>query len=331
MKRAGHAAALGLGTKEVRVMRSDREIEELRKAVDCRVLLERDGWALDRKESTRKAVKYRRGQGEIIIVIHEGRGWFDPLSDKKGDVFNLAQALWGSSFGAARVALRPFAGVAPAPQEWMREHHAFPALTPQGRWNRRGSPRRSSPTWRYLVEVRGIPPDIVAVVIANGLLREGPRGSMWAAHHDHGGVLTGWEERGPHWRGFSRDGTKVLFRLGASEPRRLCVTEAAIDAISLAAVEDLVPGTLYVSTGGGWGPASVAALAALAAKPGIALIAATDRNIQGERYAARLSELARDADRPFHRLAPALEDWNDQLRASRNTNRVNKKGILNTS
>jgi hypothetical protein len=202
-------------------MRSDREIEELRKAVDCRVLLERDGWALDRKESTRKAVKYRRGQGEIIIVIHEGRGWFDPLSDKKGDVFNLAQALWGSSFGAARVALRPFAGVAPAPQEWMREHHAFPALTPQCRWNRRGSPRRSSPTWRYLVEVRGIPPDIVAVVIANGLLREGPRGSMWAAHHDHGGVLTGWEERGPHWRGFSRDGTKVLFRLGASEPRRL--------------------------------------------------------------------------------------------------------------
>ena len=123
----------------------------------------------------------------------------------------------------------------------------------------------------------------------------------------------------------------MLFRLGASEPRRLCVTEAAIDAISLAAVEDLVPGTLYVSTGGGWGPASVAALVALAAKPGIALIAATDRNIQGERYAARLSELARDADRPFHRLAPALEDWNDQLRASRNTNRVNKKGILNTS
>ena len=123
----------------------------------------------------------------------------------------------------------------------------------------------------------------------------------------------------------------MLFRLGASEPRRLCVTEAAIDAISLAAVENLVPGTLYVSTGGGWGPASVAALATLAAKPSIALIAATDRNIQGERYATRLSELARDADRPFHRLAPALEDWNDQLRAHRNTNRAHGTGIPNIS
>ncbi len=310
---------------------SDREIEELRQAVDCRVVLEHDGWALDRKESTHKAIKYRRGEGEIIIIIHEGRGWFDPLSDKKGDVFNLAQALWGGSFGAARAALRPLAGFVPKPQEWQRARRLAPAATLHTRWNRRGSPRRFSPTWRYLVEVRGIPVDVVAVVIANGLLREGPRGSVWAAHHDDSGGLTGWEERGPHWRGFSRDGTKMLFRLGAREPRRLCVTEAAIDAISLAAVENLVPGTLYVSTGGGWGPASVAAHATHAAKPGIAVIAATDRNIQGERYATRLSELARDANRPFHRLAPVLEDWNDQLRAHRNTNRAHGTGIPNVS
>ena len=36
---------------------------------------------IDVAESTRKAVKYRRGEGEIVIVVHDGRGWFDPLSE----------------------------------------------------------------------------------------------------------------------------------------------------------------------------------------------------------------------------------------------------------
>ena len=52
----------------------------------CAAVLEQAGFAVDRKESTRRAVKYRRGD-DIIIVIHEGKGWFDPLSDAKGDVF----------------------------------------------------------------------------------------------------------------------------------------------------------------------------------------------------------------------------------------------------
>ena len=66
------------------------EIETLRDKVPCAAVLEREGWTVDVKESTTRAVKYRRGAGEIIIVIHNGRGWFDPLSDAKGDVFTLA-------------------------------------------------------------------------------------------------------------------------------------------------------------------------------------------------------------------------------------------------
>ena len=40
---------------------------------------------------------------------------------------------------------------------------------------------------------------------------------MWAAHLDNDGVVTGWEERGPQWRGFSTGGVKVLFRFGPRE------------------------------------------------------------------------------------------------------------------
>ena len=79
---------------------------------------------------------------------------------------------------------------------------------------------------------------------------------MWAAHSDSVGVITGWEERGPSWRGFATGGAKELFRLGASDCLRICVTEAAVDAMSLAALEELRDDTLYVSTGGGWAPAT---------------------------------------------------------------------------
>ena len=71
----------------------DPEIEELRHKVHCAVVLERTPppWKLDRKESTKLSLKYRRGKGEILIVSHAGRGWWDPTSDAKGDVFGLVQ------------------------------------------------------------------------------------------------------------------------------------------------------------------------------------------------------------------------------------------------
>jgi hypothetical protein len=70
---------------------SDPEIEELRDKVHCAVVLEHTPplWKLDRKESTKLSLKYRRGKGEILIVSHGGRGWWDPTSDAKGDVFSL--------------------------------------------------------------------------------------------------------------------------------------------------------------------------------------------------------------------------------------------------
>ena len=44
--------------------RHDPEIEELREKVHCAVVLERTPppWKLDRKESTKLSLKYRRGQ-----------------------------------------------------------------------------------------------------------------------------------------------------------------------------------------------------------------------------------------------------------------------------
>lgn len=92
---------------------SDSELHELRERVDCRTVLERAGWTMDAQESTRRAVKYRNGPAQIVIVTHEGRGWFDPLGDGRGDVLDLAQHVWGGNLGQTRKTLRLLAGIPP--------------------------------------------------------------------------------------------------------------------------------------------------------------------------------------------------------------------------
>ncbi len=292
-----------------------REIENLRDKVSCAALLERDGWKLDRKESTRRAIKYRRDEWRIVIVIHGGRGWFDPLSDAKGDVFGLAEHLGADGFISAAAHVADHVGFVFSQPEWMRPIRTIALAPLDKRWRSRRRLSSGSSCWRYLSEVRALPSAVLRHAVESDLLREGPKGSMWARHTDDAGVTVGWEERGPHWRGFATGGAKTLFRLGAPDARRFAVTEAAIDAMSLAAIEGLRRDTLYLSTGGGWSPITEAALGALAARPGAEFVAATDNNAQGASFARRLREIATKAGCAWRRSTPTADDWNEQLKA----------------
>ncbi|MBZ9905604.1 DUF3991 domain-containing protein [Mesorhizobium sp. B2-7-3] len=289
------------------------KLEELKDKVPCAAVLEHAGFALDLKESTRKAMKYRR-DASIIIVIHEGKGWFDPLSDAKGDVFGLLEHLEGIPFVTAINEVADLVGIAVTAPVWQRSfRQRQPELSIAARWQARRKPWLGSATWRYLRDGRHLPEPILRAAVMAGLLREGPHGSMWAAHTDADGSVTGWEERGLHWRGFATAGAKVLFRFGRPEASRLCVTEAAIDALSLAALEQLRPDTLYLSTAGGWSPGTHAAIHALAVRAGVQLVAATDNNAQGEIYAGRVLALAEAIGCSAERLRPELDDWNADL------------------
>ncbi len=295
------------------------EIEKLREAVRCAILLEQAGFAVDVKESTGRAVKFRRG-AEIIIVTHEGRGWFDPLSDDKGDVFALAGLLGHLGFPEAVDRVGDLVGVNATPITWKKPPSNVKPANILTRWQGRRLPAPGSAVWRYLCWSRAIPISVLQAAVNQGVVREGPFGSMWAGHRDDAGSLAGWEERGPEWRGFSTGGGKVLFRFGAPDALRLCVTEAAIDAMSLAAIEGLQDETLYLSTGGGWSPRTEAALFNLLARPNASLVCATDANAQGDAFAFRLQALATQAGRPSIRLRPPAEDWNDVLQARKKEN-----------
>lgn len=290
------------------------EIEELRGQVRCSAVLEKAGFAVDLKESTRRAVKYRRDD-EIIIMIHDGHGWFDPLSEAKGDVFSLVAHLDGVGFPKARDRVAELVGFVPREPAWkrpIREQEPVPGIVE--RWQRRRKPWPGSRTWCYLAQERLLPETVLRPAIRGDLLREGPYGSMWAAHSNDEGDIVGWEERGPTWRGFAAGGLKVLFRFGHRDASRICITEAAIDAMSLAVLEHSPADSLYLSTGGGWSPSTETAVRLLAVRAGTLLVAATDNNEQGDVYARRLAAIAAEANCGYLRLRPTANDWNDELR-----------------
>jgi hypothetical protein len=308
-------------------MSTDMEVQQLRASTHCATVLEKlvPGWKLDKRESTRHCLKFRRGPGEILIINHGGRGWWDPQSEAKGDVFDLVQRLRPSlNFGMVRRELRQLAGIAPSypTLELRRSRERIPMGS---RWQERPRLTHGSRTWRYLADHRALPPCVLVAATAADVIREGPSGSAWFAHRDGDGAITGIEMRGPKFRGFTANGTKPLFRLPGSSGRivRIVLGEGPITVTSLAAFERLRADTLYAATGGGMGPETIAAiqalLASLVGEPSASLVSAADNDAAGKRHAARHEALALEAQVRFERLPPpnGLKDWNDVLRRSR--------------
>jgi hypothetical protein len=167
--------------------------------------------------------------------------------------------------------------------------------------------------------VRGLPAPVLAAAARQDCIRQGAYGSAWFAHRDEGGAVSHIEIRGPDFKGSLRGGRKSLFRFGgaARSLRRLAVLEAPIDALSLVAMEEMRADTLYVATGGGMGPGTIAAIQALLPRlreAGGVLVSGTDANTAGDRYAEQHAALAAKSGVGFERARPPEDrDWNDVL------------------
>jgi hypothetical protein len=307
-------------------MSDDAKLELFRAGVNCAAVLESmsKGWKLDTRQSTRRAMEYRRGEGEILIVNHDGRGRWDPLSQARGDV-NLVQHLDPSlNFGHVRQVLRRMVGVAPSYPATPRDEKGRGATRPiPERWNRQPRQRRGSNAWQYLTGARALPAALVDDAATQNAIREGPHGSAWFAHR-----LAGWvshvEIHGPDYKGSLTGGRKTLFRYVPRQvrPHRLAIAEAPIDALSLAVLEQRQADTLYVATGGGMGPGTIEALqtiiADLAALSDGLVASAVDANTPGDRYAEYHAKLAGAAGVRFERLRPPHGfDFNDVLKKGR--------------
>ncbi len=207
----------------------------------------RNGWKDDLRESTPKAIKYRRGEGEIIIVVHQGRGWFDP------DLGSQGRRVFLPSVSARRTsrfrckAVAELVGFEPSAPAWRRSRNKMPeAIT--SRWSDRAVPRPGSPAWSYLTSLEPSPKRLCQQ-------QSLPADSVKALWDPFGqGISTppallGWEERGPIGVGSHAVARKRFSQLEVTRRFAFASPEAAIDAMSLAALEEHRADSTYASTG----------------------------------------------------------------------------------
>jgi hypothetical protein len=95
-----------------------------------------------------------------------------------------------------------------------------------------------------------------------GILIVSPPESAWFADRNDAGAVTHVDIRGPAYKGSLTGGAKSLFRPPPERPAlpRLVVAEASIDALSVAAIENVSGGYALAAARGGVGPGTTAAL-----------------------------------------------------------------------
>jgi hypothetical protein len=206
----------------------------------------------------------------------------EKASEGEGGTACAGRGATSLNFGQVRKELRRLVGVAPAFPEALRPSLSDAPNRPVAdRWKRRPRLRPGSPAWSYLSGQRRVPASILTAAAEADIVRDGPFRSAWFAHHSGDGEVSHVEIRGPDYKGSLRGGTKTLFRFGRAG-KGVCVTEAPIDALSLAAIDGRRTDTLYVATGGGIGPGTVSALQGamrvIDDVPSARLVAATDTN-----------------------------------------------------
>ncbi|PTR12947.1 relaxase/mobilization nuclease domain-containing protein [Cereibacter azotoformans] len=315
-----------------------RELDDL-KRLDIGMVAAAGGWsdvsATHPDSSDRQGRRFRiyqRGGDTIKCTLTKAGHWLwtSNKSGRAGSVFDL----WrldnpGRTLGHARAALRELAGTTPVSALAERPVPAAPAdpedhdhTAARQRWEQ-ASMIRGAATY---AEVRGIARSTLDRFATE--LRCGPFAGILFAHRNlETGDIQGFEQRwerdgAKNQARFAKGGRKSLCVLGdLRSSTRMVVCEGGLDALAVAEIENRAD-TIYVSTGGGFGPETVRALARLA--EGRRVFGAFDADVAGETLHARLVTIVPSA----RRLAPRgqvagssriCKDWLEVLNATKGT------------
>lgn len=313
------------------------ELDQL-KRLDIGVVALACGWSdvsqnhPDSSDRAGKAFRiYRRDQDTIKASLVDGKWlWTSNKSGTSGSVIDL----WlvdhpAASLGDARAALRELAGN-PALSQGLKSAtgpiHVGDAkerdhTTARNRWKE----AKHITAQRSYAEKRGIARETLARFPDE--LRVGAFGGVYFAHRNlDTGDIQGFEQRWEDENGqknaarFAKGGRKTVNVLGnPARAPRMAVVESGLDALALAELEHR-DDTLYVSTGGGFGPLTEAALQRLA--QGRTVLGAFDNDRGGETLHRKLIRFLPEAKRlappsRFHGSDIACKDWLDVLAAQK--------------
>lgn len=288
----------------------DQELERFKREISLVEYAQASGYEVDHKKSSRNCV-VMRGAGDIVVIATDADGhgiYFSVANDgDSGSIIDFARNRLGINLGHVRKELRPWLQGSLLPTAKRQSLPPKPIKVPKdlvgilAAWH-----RFSAYEGLYLVKERKLQPACIADF--SPWLRQDERGNACFAHRNAYGV-TGWEVKNRGYTGFSAGGEKSLFACRVGAGRGLAViTESAIDAMSYHQLQGRDQ-TLYLSLGGAMSPTQEELLAKTIAQVPRVIIA-TDRDDQGDDYAATIHKYRPDAIRAL----PEGKDWNDDLK-----------------
>lgn len=310
------------------------ELADFKTRVNLTEFAAAEGYALDRKASSRNsAVMVHPAGDKIIIARGEDGHWVyfsvrDP-SDH-GSIIDFVQRRKGGTLGNVRQVLRPWVGgigppasppllrpsadcfverLEPITRDVAQVRARFEAMKPVGTYI------------AYLCEDRAIPPALLARPAFASRIRVDERGNVIFPHFNAGG-LCGYEIKNRGFTGFASGGTKGLWAsVPTPEDDRLIVAETAIDALSYAVLAGHSRAR-FVSIAGQMNPEQPALLRSAIGKlaAGGRIVLAFDNDEGGDSLAARVTELFAEGQRADLTLIddrPSIRgaDWNDVLKS----------------
>jgi hypothetical protein len=274
-------------------------------------------------KSSRASVAMAHPAGDKIIVTKGPSGhWiYCSVGDDRdrGTIIDFVLSRTGrSSFDFARVLdeLRPWIGDhrPSIPQELYQPIVTTVVRDPVA-VKREFEDAHLADTNSYL-NCRGIRPETLQHPRFRGTWREDQRGTVLFPHRGPKGDLSGCEKKHHRYTAFTTGGAKgAWFSNCHGSDRRLVVSESGIDALSFHQIHQHTDAR-YLSTAGSLSAIQSDLLRRAVARmqPGSTVVAATDNDKGGDKLAAFLGELARDAGVAFERPVPPIgKDWNATL------------------
>lgn len=309
-------------------MRRSDELNRFKTDINLVEYAQSNGYEIDAAESSRSSVVMRNGSDKIIVSTElDGHGVYFSVRDNadNGTIIDFVQRRQGLNLGQVRKVLRPWIGGGGQRRQVNRKPLEARPYKPEpsskdrqqvlSAWMRMRVTGGHHP---YLQNVRKLSATTLTDKRFADHVRIDERGNAVFPHYDLDG-LAGYELKNEGFTGFSRGGTKALWRsANLGHAPRVVLVEAAIDAMSHAQLTGDTEAA-YVSTGGSMSDSQRELMRQVIERSlarGAEVVIATDSDEPGRQLARELVKMVPEGVKVYRSEPQSGKDWNDELRAT---------------